>query len=209
MQSILRNIRTRTYIDTGANHPLLNNNTYFFYERGWSGLAVDPNIYFEPIWKLERPQDIFVPEVVSRESGDFDYYKFPDSMLNGIDASQMEKYSERFHTQEIIIEKKHGRSLYDLKNSYIPENEIHFLSVDVVGAELDVLFGAKLTEWKPGAILIETKNLSIYKISDNKIVNYLTSIGYRLISITLLDAFFVLPQKKYLAWIPKTIILNL
>jgi len=206
VQSILRDVKSGTYIDIGAHHPQLNNNTYCFYKKGWSGLAVDPNFDFDVIWKHERPRDKFLTEIVSRETGVFSYRKFPDSTLNGIDDTQMTKYSKRFTPEEIVIEKRFGRSLGDLKNQYLSKNEIHFLSIDVEGAELDILYGADLTEWKPGVILIEAKNLSLYNISDNKIVNYLSSFGYRLIAKTPLDAIFILPQKCYLKWIPETIV---
>jgi FkbM family methyltransferase len=206
VQSILRDVKSGTYIDVGSHHPQLNNNTYYFYQKGWSGLAVDPNIDFDLIWKHERPRDKFIPAVVSRQEGIFSYYKFPDSTLNGIDETQMLKYSKRFSKEEITVEQRLGRTLDDLKNQYLAQKEIHLLSIDVEGAELDILDGANFSTWKPGVILIETKNLSIYNISDNNIINYLTSLGYRLISKTLLDTIFVLPQKNYLKWIPDTII---
>jgi FkbM family methyltransferase len=206
VQSILRDVKSGTYIDIGANHPKLDNNTYYFYEKGWSGLAVDPNMDFDVMWKHERPLDKFEPVVVSLEEGVFNYYKFPDSTLNGIDETQMTRYSKRFPIEEIVVEKRLGKTLDNLRSLYLAKKEIHFLSIDVEGAELDILSGANLRAWKPGVILIETKNMSLYNVSDNKIVDYLTSLGYRLISKTLLDAIFVLPQKDYLKWIPKTIL---
>jgi len=40
---------------------------------------------------------------------------------------------------------------------------------------------------------------------DNELVKYVTNQGYRLIAKTPLDAFFVLPEKAYLSWIPKSL----
>jgi hypothetical protein len=66
--------------------------------------------------------------------------------------------------------------------------------------------GARLDLWQPGVIIVETKHLSIYHVLENETVTYLTSLGYRMIAKTPLDAFFVFPAKDYLEWIPETII---
>ncbi|MGB7660171.1 MAG: FkbM family methyltransferase, partial [Pseudolabrys sp.] len=31
-----------TYVDIGAGHPIADNVSFFFYERGWQGVAVEP-----------------------------------------------------------------------------------------------------------------------------------------------------------------------
>ena len=97
-------------------------------------------------------------------------------------------------------------TLFDLNNQYLKDLEIHLLSIDIEGEEINCLEGANLKEWHPGVIVIETKHLSSYQVLDNDIVQYLTQLGYRMIAKTPLDAFFVFPSKPYLEWIPKTIL---
>src|SRR5436853_220648 len=36
-------IKNPTYMDVGAHHPVINNNTFLFYERGSRGVLVHPN----------------------------------------------------------------------------------------------------------------------------------------------------------------------
>src|SRR5208337_2713547 len=43
---VLKQYGPGTYLDIGAAHPVQHSNTYFFYERGWSGLCVEPNPEF-------------------------------------------------------------------------------------------------------------------------------------------------------------------
>jgi FkbM family methyltransferase len=204
--SLLRKVSRGTYIDVGANHPTVQSNTRYFYDRGWSGLAIDGNREFEKEWLEHRPRDVFVPALVSSEIKDVEFSIYPDSTLSTIDHDSIERYTARYGGQLIQKEIRRTTTLFDLKNRYLQPDEIHLLAVDVEGEDLNCLVGAKLEQWTPGVIIVETKHLSIYHILDNDIVGYLTSAGYRLIAKTPLDAFFVYPTKDYLDWIPKTII---
>jgi hypothetical protein len=77
------------------------------------------------------------------------------------------------------------------------------LSIDIEGEELNALKGANLNVFRPGVISAEIKNVSLYSPLTNKLVDFLTKTGYRLIAKTPLDCIFVDPQKDYLKWIPK------
>jgi len=204
--SLLRNVTRGTYIDVGANHPVVQNNTRYFYERGWSGLAIDGNNEFEKEWLELRPRDVFVPALVSSEIKNVEFVIYPDHTLSTIDGDSIARYSSRYGGRQVHKEVRKTTTLFDLKTQYLNETEIHLLSVDVEGEDLNCLMGARLELWNPGVIVVETKHLSIYHAAENETVGYLTSVGYRMIAKTPLDAFFVFPAKDYLDWIPKTII---
>jgi FkbM family methyltransferase len=204
--SLLRDVSRGTYIDVGANHPTIQSNTRYFYDKGWSGLAIDGNGAFEKQWREHRPRDVFVPALVSSEIKDVEFSVYPDSTLSTIDPESIARYSARHDGQSIRKEIRQTTTLFDLKNKYLQQDEIHLLSVDVEGEDLNCLVGARLDRWTPGVIVVEAKHLSIYHIQENDIAGYLTLIGYRMIAKTPLDAFFVFPAKDYLNWIPTTII---
>ena len=204
--SLLRNVSQGKYIDVGANHPTIQNNTNYFYQKGWYGLAIDGNDEFEILWERSRPLDVFLTELVSDSTKEVEFSIYPDDTLSSMDSSSIQRYESRYAKNEIITRRATTTTLEKLKNKYFQEQEIHLLSIDIEGEDLNCLVGANLRFWKPGVIVIETKNLSLYEIYGNEIVEYLTSFGYRLIAKTPLDAFFVYPQKSYLQWIPKSII---
>ena len=206
ISSLLRNVFRGKYIDVGANHPIISNNTNYFYQNGWSGLAIDGNDEFKNLWMKNRPRDIFITELVTERIRDVEFSIYPDRTLSTMDSTSIKRYEDRFLQNEIIKKQVTTTTLDYLKNQYFNEQEIHLLSIDVEGEDLNCLIGANLRLWQPGVIVIEAKNLSLYDISNNDIVEYLTSFGYRLIAKTPLDAFFVYPQKHYLQWIPKSII---
>lgn len=204
--SLLRDVQQGLYIDVGANHPERQNNTNYFYQQGWNGLAIDGNEEFQRLWLQQRPRDVFITTLVSDVVKAVEFAIYPDNTISSMDASAIERYSSRYKEEEIVKIIKTTTTLFDLKNQYFENFEIHLLSIDVEGEDLNCLLGANLNVWKPGVIVIETKNLSLYDVSSNDIVGYLTSVGYRLIAKTPLDAFFVYPEKSYLQWIPKSIL---
>jgi len=53
-----------TFIDIGAHTPIKCSNSYFLYQSGSSGIAVDPISSFSPHWSAWRPRDLFLNRVV-------------------------------------------------------------------------------------------------------------------------------------------------
>jgi hypothetical protein len=143
--------------------------------------------------------------LVTERNRDVEFLIYPDKTLSTMDKNSIKRYEDRFSQDEIIVKVTTSTLEYQ-KNRYFNEQEIHLLSIDVEGEDLNCLIGANLRIWQPGVIVIETKNLSLYNITNNEIVNYLTSFGYRLIAKTPLDAFLFIQKKHYLQWIPDSII---
>lgn len=52
------------YIDIGVNQPTLQNNTYYFYLQGSSGVLVEPLPLYYDAYAKERPRDIVVKGAV-------------------------------------------------------------------------------------------------------------------------------------------------
>ena len=204
--SILRNIVGGTYIDVGANHPINLNNTYYFYRLGWRGLAIDGNDKFTFLWNDCRSEDIFINTIVSDRPKTVQFNKYSDDTMSTIDPISATRYSQRFADQDVSKEIRNAETLFDLKQKYLQDREVHLLSVDVEGEDLNCLMGARLDIWKPGLILVETKGMSPYNVMDNEIVKFLAGLGYRMIAKTPLDAVFVYPSKSYLQWVPDSIV---
>jgi hypothetical protein len=206
LASLLRDVAQGTYIDVGANHPTRINNTYRLYQLGWTGLAIDGNDAFEPIWTATRPNDRFIQALLSDSAKDAEFRMFPDDTISSMDTDTGKRYAARFEPGATTVKKMRTRTLAELREHYLPGTEIHLLSVDVEGEDLNVLKGADLPQMQPGIIVVETKNCSLYHPQDSAIVDYLTALGYRLIAKTPLDAFFVLPSKPWLSWIPQPLL---
>jgi len=206
--SILRNVSNGKYIDVGANHPEIQNNTKYFYDLGWGGLAIDGNDEFEFLWNERRPRDVFVTAVVSNVVKQVEFSIYPDRTISSIDSATKKRYASRYATDSVINKVYSTDTLCSLKDNYFGESEIHFLSIDVEGEDLNCLLGANFEKWQPGVIAIEVKNMSLNDISSNPIVQFLYNYGYSMLGKTPLDAIFVHPNKAYLEWIPKELFLK-
>ena len=54
--SILRKVKKGFYIDIGSNDPVVNNDTYLLYKKGWSGVLVEPYNRFNILYKKKGPK---------------------------------------------------------------------------------------------------------------------------------------------------------
>jgi len=57
------------YIDIGAGYPIEISNTFMLYEKGWSGLCIEPCKLYHPGWPVNRPRDIYITDLILDKSG--------------------------------------------------------------------------------------------------------------------------------------------
>lgn len=205
LKSVLRDVSEGTYMDIGANHPVIYSNTYLFYTIGWAGLAIDAQAKFSSLWREMRPKDVFLNCLVSDTQKEVVLKVFPDDTMASCDSETVFRYSQRFENRYIEEINLTSRTIFDVWNSQI-QGEVHLMSIDIEGEELNAIKGAKLGTFRPGVISIEIKNLSLYHPLKDPIVRALADSGYFLIAKTPLDCIFIDPLKDYLRWIPPSLI---
>jgi hypothetical protein len=66
--------KTGTYIDVGGGHPIADNVSFWFYERGWQGLVVEPQSELALLYKHLRPRDLVTQSAVGRNEGEIDFH---------------------------------------------------------------------------------------------------------------------------------------
>src|SRR6476646_4655753 len=77
---------TETYIDVGAGHPVADNVSFWFYERGWQGIVVEPQAELAAMYKRLRPRDIAVCGLIGRSCGEIDFHVF--DRLHGLSTTR-------------------------------------------------------------------------------------------------------------------------
>jgi hypothetical protein len=78
----LRDLETGFYVDVGAGDPKEDSVTYAFYERGWSGINIEPlDEYFGKLTQA-RPRDTNLKVAVGREVGLRTLYAFAGTGLS-------------------------------------------------------------------------------------------------------------------------------
>jgi len=144
------------YVEVGANHPRDDSATRAFYDRGWSGITVEPMHDFAEAHRVERPRDTMIEAVVTDEDTDA-------VVLHGIAGTGLSTIVDSVgvrhaQTGENVVD----RSVPALRLSDILEQnggldqEIHFMLVDTEGSEQQVLASVDLRVFRPWVLVIES-----------------------------------------------------
>src|SRR5262249_22812444 len=71
------------FIVIGACHPILDSNTWFFYERGWRGVNLEPSSSSFGLFLDQRPEDLNLNLAASDFDGELTLYEVNDHVING------------------------------------------------------------------------------------------------------------------------------
>lgn len=149
----LGHIRAGRYVDVGANDPQHDSVTKAFYDRGWSGIDVEPVAEFADRLREQRPRDLVVQVAVT----DLDVEEVTIHQLAGTGLSTLVDEVAAGHAgREYEPVRVEARTLADVvANSPLAGEEVHFLKVDVEGAEGQVLRSADFATWRPWVVVVE------------------------------------------------------
>ena len=178
-----------TYIDVGAGHPVADNVSFWFYERGWQGVVVEPQPELAALYQRLRPRDLVVRGLVGRHCGEIDFHVV--ERLHGLsttvqDVAQKAKaFGVGYQTVRMPV-----TTLARLCESHNLDS-IDFLKIDVEGAEGDVLFGGDWKRFRPKVIVAEavTPMASVPSWQDWE--PFLMAQGYRFVLFDTLNRFYV------------------
>jgi len=150
----LRGVERGRYVDVGANHPRDDSVTKAFYDRGWSGLQVEPVAHFAALLREARPRDIIAEVAVSdTEDGEVVLHEFAGTGLSTLREEYVPGSVDRgFAVQERSVP---TRSLQGLVEEHLTGEPVHFCKIDVEGAEAEVLASVDLTAWRPWVLVVE------------------------------------------------------
>lgn len=150
----LPEIKNGTYVEVGAQHPLVGSPTAALYALGWNGILVEPEPFFSELLRKQRPRDTVIEGGCGSTRSEMLLSSFGRTGLSTLISENVDLAIKRgFSVQEessVNIYK-----LDDLLKEHLGTNEIHFLSIDVEGFENQVLKGGNLKYWKPWIICIE------------------------------------------------------
>jgi FkbM family methyltransferase len=155
LNRVLHGIERGTYVEVGANHPKYDSVSRSFYERGWSGLAIEPNPIFAALYREERPRD----EVIEAAVTDSSEANITLHLIDGTGLSTLMDEISVGHADHGMCVKDVTVPTVRLDNAIakhgFAETEIHFLLIDTEGAELQVLRSIDLTKVRPWILIVE------------------------------------------------------
>ena len=148
----LRDVPTGTYIDVGAHDPHQYSVTKHFYEHGWRGINVEPvREYFDAL-VAARPDDVNLNVAAGAARGTMRLFVIPGTGLStSVEAHATMAASRGYPSMptEVPVE------TLDQICERLRSSPVHFLKIDVEGAEGDVLRGMSFTSTRPWIVVVE------------------------------------------------------
>jgi FkbM family methyltransferase len=149
----LHRIQRGFYIDVGAHDPVALSVTKAFYDRGWSGINVEPISRYAENFRKERPRDRTFRVALGQTAGITTIYDFGDTGLSTV----VRKIADGHATAGIKATIEHRVPVTTLAALVdgLGDREVHFLKIDVEGYEQQVLAGANFQKVRPWIVLVE------------------------------------------------------
>ncbi|MFA6061874.1 MAG: FkbM family methyltransferase [Gallionella sp.] len=148
----LSNVSCGFYIDVGANDPSIDSVTKLFYEKGWSGINIEPLSHHCNDLQRERTRDINLCCAVGEAIGDAEIWECEVRGWATLDGAARDLHCRSGHSG--TLSRVPLRTLTSICEQHA-QAEIHFLKIDVEGYERQVLEGMDFQRFRPWIIVIE------------------------------------------------------
>jgi len=160
------------YVDVGAYDGVGFSNTYFFEAMGWSGVLVEATPDLFDRCRTARPHSEVVQAAAGSRNGTIEFTIVEGKKGAGTLSSTTPDHAriarEGGTTRTVTVPL---RTLDDILGDR--DQTIDFVSIDVEGAELDVLHGFDLDRYRPQVLIIEENDPA-----DTRVREYLAGRGY-------------------------------
>ena len=184
LNDVFKNKKNGFYIDIGCHHPMINNHTYLFYKKNWTGINIDLDFNSIDMFNFFRPKDINIQCALSNIEDETEFFFYHNRAVKNT-------ISKEFGHDAVTVKKIKTNTLNNIINDENLNNQIiDFVSIDVEGNELNVLKGFDLKKFKPKIILLEYIQHNVkefYQKDINSIINseiyqYMIKYNYKLIN---------------------------
>jgi len=199
--NIFKGYKNGFFMDIGAHDGIsINNTLYFEKNNNWKGLNVEAikSIYDKLI--VNRPNSININCAIANNDGieDFICNIGSTEMISGLKKNYDKRHFDRLEkenkeiggiTEIIKVNTKKVETICDEYNI----KHINYLSIDVEGAEFDVIKSINFDKLFIDVIGFENN----YEDTHAEIVKYLESKNYDLLNISCIDIFMINKNSKF------------
>ncbi len=191
----LRKIDNGRYVDVGANDPVDFSITYAFYQRGWSGITIDPVHAYAEKLRAVRPRDVVVEVAISDDpSGSVTLHQIADTGLSTLMDDVGAGHRDAGWEVEDVVVPARGLDAV-LADAGWQGLDIHFMVVDTEGAERTVLQTIDLRRWRPWVLVVEATKPLTSEATYHSWEPILTAADYRFCLFDGLSRFYVAAEK--------------
>jgi hypothetical protein len=176
------------YLDIGAGEPIRGSNTFRFYQKGWTGILVDPISSNYRANKFFRPRDEVVQALIGIGEP-VDFWNFDPYQYSTMDAKVANDLIS-FGKIKLVSKTTLQRVKMESLGCIATPNDPFFLSLDVEGSELEVLMSNDWEKFMPRIICVEIWYPNMVGEED-RVDSYLYKLGYECKSVNKTSSIFV------------------
>lgn len=182
LAEFMKNRANGFYVDIGCHDPQRFSNTFLLWKvLGWQGINIDADPHAIERFKVARPNDINLHFGVGPAEGYLELFMFSEGAVNTFDsviASSRQQKFGAFETVKVPI-----KTLKSILDEYLPRNQaIDYMNVNVEGLDFEVLKSNDWVRYRPQYLSVELHGIDLRRAGDNPVVQYLETVGYKLIS---------------------------
>lgn len=190
----LGHISDGRYIEVGANDAVVDSISHSFYLRGWRGILVEPVPRFAEVLRAQRAGDIVVEAAVSDDpSGTVTLHEIAGTGLSTtVDQVGDGHRTAGWPVEDIVVPAMRLDAVIEQAAWTEP---IHFVIIDVEGAERVVLETFDLRRWRPWVLVIESTEPQSTTQSHGQWEDLVHDAGYRFCMFDGLSRFYVANER--------------
>lgn len=192
----LSGVEKGRYVDVGAHDPDYSSVTRLFYEHGWRGINIEPVPEMFAKLVARRPEDRNIQALAGDAAGSAAFFEVRSSGLSTMDPAHAQELRDQGWT---VVEHDMPVVTLDSVLEDEPQGPLHFLKVDVEGAEATVLGGLDLAKWRPWILVIEATAPQSQTVTDSQWADMVLRHGYRKVYFDALNDYFVAEEHPELA----------
>jgi FkbM family methyltransferase len=152
----LRHVPEGFYVDVGADDPVELSVTKAFSDRGWRGINLEPVASQHAKFVRGRPRDVNLRLLAGSRNEPRRFFAIGDEVTGCSTTIEQIATGTVAETQASLREETIQARTLDSILAEHHGGEIHFLKIDVEGAEADVLAGLSLDRHRPWIIVLES-----------------------------------------------------
>lgn len=186
LDSIFKGKNKGFYVDIGANDPDEISNTKMFYERGWNGINVEPNVRLYNKLCSVRTNDINLNVGIGDECDNMKFHELDPDTLSTFSEESAKENIKIYKAKVVSKTSVKVITLKKLFDDYCQDKVVDFMSVDSEGFEKQILSSNDWKTYRPIAIVVE-----INQDFDGSVLSYLINQEYSLIYCNGTNGIFV------------------
>ncbi|CAM8365785.1 fkbM_fam, methyltransferase, FkbM family [Candidatus Methylopumilus planktonicus] len=185
-------IKELFYLDLGAHHPTYLSNTYYFYEKGFSGVCVEGDPSLIKAFEKIRKRDIILNLGVGLEKSVLDFYLMSSKTLNTFSKAEALRYVSYGNQQIEKVIKVEIETVNSIIKNFC-KRVPNLISLDVEGLDFMILQSFDFDQFRPEIFCIETLSYTEDKTERKitEIIELMNLKGYMVYADTYINTIFV------------------